>query len=225
MANSARRLCLAALPIALLAAQSVHASGLLLCRQPPTPSEIRVSSEYNIPCNIISEVANDCYVSRFGVITKAVWWTGPIGAASLSATTMYNLRFYKDNSCQPGTPIAEYLGVNPLVTVAGVDSTGASLYRCEYDVSVPVSTGKFWFGAQMIVDMCPPQGGRGGDGGDGPDGPPCGCAYRSPTSGYPNWTPVSVIVGRSWEASQEFEIAYPVPIDENNWGALKALYR
>jgi hypothetical protein len=222
--------CCAALSVAALAIASAAEAQQALCIQPVAPSEIRISSEYNEPCAIISEVANNCHVLQAGILSHVTWWGGPLDAgpvtpgAAQPPPQRFNLRFYGDAGCKPGAPIVEYLDVIPEITLVSTDSLSAPLYRYEMEVNVPVGVGTFWFAPQQIIMICPPQGGRGGDGGD--FGPTlCGCMYRSPTHGYPAWTAVTEIVGAPWEASQRFEYMIATPDARSSWGTLKSLYR
>jgi hypothetical protein len=198
------------------------------CSQPLVPEEPKVPSfaTTDPPCG--SEVANECSLDGPGVLSGIRWWGGDLESVPGSPdVTRFNIRIYDDVDCHPGSLLVELLDVEPGFVLVGHDSLGYPNFEYVAEVSIPVSGGTFWCGIQgQLTDPLPPQWGRGGDAGKLARPQPCTSVFIAPCQGYDAWTPVVELVGRPWEASQEFLFEPgPTPVSPASWGRLKALAR
>lgn len=217
----------ATLPVdALASPAAIRSATQPICTQPVVLEEVKVVSEISAAGAIETEVANECSIPAEGRIVKVTWWGGWVDGVPPGEPTLdFNLRFYEDAGCQPGALIQEYLNVTPTSVAVGTDGLGYPTYRYEMVVDFSFGPGVLWTAPQAIIDFYPPQHGRQGNGGDLAK-LLCDSAYRNPSGGYPEWTPVAAVIGRSWEASQEIEfVAGPTPIAPSRWGLLKNLFR
>jgi len=192
------------------------------CSQLLNLEEDEVSSEIADAYGLESEVINDCTLD--GTITTVVWWGGYSqwnpGDPEL---TSFNLRFYADQGCFPGELLAEFMGMSPAIEFAGYDSLGYPSYKYEVTLDMPIQNFTFWFGAQGGDHLFPPQWGRGGNGGYFRS---CPSMFKSAYYGYPDWVPVEDVIGRPWDASQEFQYEPPPTASRGStWGAIRSHYR
>ncbi len=203
------------------------------CSQPVDMQTDKISSEVNSYYDYVSEVANDCQVEVPGTLTRVSWWGGYIdGPPGDPEVTTFILRFYEDSdlSCTPGVVIAELLDQAPSITYIGDGPSGYPTYIYDLAISVHLEPGIFWFGVQAVNEAMrfryPPKHGRAGDGGDKAPERSCETMFRSAYYGFPDWTPISEVIGHPWTASQEFEfIPDQISTRQDTWGAMKSLYR
>jgi hypothetical protein len=193
--------------------------------EPPDLNGQIGSSEQMLMYGLESEIANDFVVSG-SVITKASWawaWYDEYACGSHPSTPGFNLRFYEDTGCMPGSIIAdlsitgfeeEYLGCFETV---GIDD----LFRATTDISVNVVPGQtYWCGVQVKDHTFPPQAGRLA----ASVVTDCESMFKSAYFGFPNWTRTRDVWGFSWDASQEFWCGV-TPVQGTSWSRIRALFR
>ncbi len=194
--------------------------------EPPDSNGTIGSSEQIAASGLESEIANDFVVSGT-IITRASWgwaWFDEAGPCDNHPTTPgFNLRFYENDGCLPGTLIAdlsitafteEYLGCRTQPAIN-------TMYRATTDVAVDVVAGQtYWCGVQVKDHAFPPQAGRLATGAV----TGCASAFKSAYFGYPAWAPTSTVWGFAWDASQEFYCG-TTPVRDTDWGEIKALFR
>ncbi len=193
--------------------------------EPPDPEGLIGSSEQILDYGLESELAND-FVPPGDVISHATWWGGYYGNSNPCVpgvpTPGFNLRFYEDAGCVPGTVIADIS-----VTTFNEESMGCQggyypLFKWDTDVNVPLVAGNlYWFGAQLKDHPFPPQGGRLAA------GVVTGCEsmFKSAFFSYPDWTRTTDVWDRALDMSQEFVCGAPSRALPTTWGAVKGLYR
>ncbi|MBD3162146.1 MAG: hypothetical protein GF346_07520, partial [Candidatus Eisenbacteria bacterium] len=175
--------------------------------QAPDLNGSKISSERIPSLGVETEVANDFSSPTDTRVTRLAWWGGPFEwEEGDPVLTNFNLYFYDDLDCAPGTIIAAYDDVVPTRTSEGDDGLGQPVYRYEAPVSVPILGGQtYWVVVQADYHGSPPQWGRqqalesGG----------CATLVRGEYFGYADWVPASQIAGEEWDASQELEIETP----------------
>ncbi len=183
------------------------------------------SSEIISQFGLESEIAND-FTAGEGLITKAIWWAGEynpsIPCQQTWPTPGFNLRFYEDASCRPGTIIAD-LSITDFDEEFVTCPNGWDLaFKYTVDVAVEVvPNALYWFGAQVKDHPFPGQGGRltsvavvG-----------CEACGKSAYFGFPDWTPSSVIWSSPYDFGQEFECTQATAAKPTTWGGVKAIYR
>ncbi len=172
--------------------------------EPPDLNGMIASSEIINVFGIVSEVAND-FVPSDTPIHHAAWWGGYFNNSTPcqgTTTPGFNLRFYGDAGCAPGTVIADLSVTQFSEESVGCQSSQYPLYKWGADVSVALTAGtRYWFGAQMKNHTYPPQAGRlasmavvG-----------CESMFKSTFYGYPDWTLAEDVFGVAYDASQEFD--------------------
>ncbi len=168
-----------------------------------------------------AEVANDCGGVGLARVTRAIWWGGYIywqqGDPDILA---FDVRFYDDVNCTPGSLLAEYLEVTPDTTRLGDCSDGYPCFRYELEVDVDVGPGAFWMGIRTsgVFDPYPPRWGRLGD--EVFDG--CSTVWREDVFGQWSEPPLPP----DWDASHEFVIdPTGTPIEPSSWSRVKSLHR
>ncbi len=174
----------------------------VILSQPSKDSGSKISSEIYETYGLVSVVANDFSYPSNATITKLSWWGGPYRTPA--EATEFNVYFYADNSCKPGTIIDSYLNVTPApITQTGTDPGGLPIYRYELPVSFPATGGTtYWIGIQASSHSAPPQWGRQ----EGTSVEGCESMILSAYFGYPDWTLCSVPAHHPWDASVELEI-------------------
>jgi hypothetical protein len=200
--------------------------------EPPDLNGLLLTSEQILAFGFECEVANDFTLDGSRTITMARWWGGYYNntvpcEAGITPPGFY-LSFYENADCLPlqfphYNPYAEFF----ISGSAGEVSVGCQqgtfpLFRYEADVSVPVTGGvTYWFGVQMADHSFPPQWGR--LGAAAVTG--CESAMWIHTLDWPEWDPVTWILGFPADFSQEFECESIVPVRGSTWGRIKGLYR
>lgn len=176
--------------------------------EPVDLSDTRISSEIMDAFGIESEVANDFVINYNALVTKAIGYGGYYNwAPSDPPITSLNWRFYDDAGCVPGALLSTFMGLGT-ETFIGFDNYGFPTYRYELSVSQAVNGGEiYWLGLQAADHPFPPQWGRQGTGGIVMN---CETVFKSAFFAYPNWTPAGDVVGRSFDAAQEFVCGSPV---------------
>lgn len=173
--------------------------------QPPLLTGAAVSSEVIGAYGVVSEVADDFTPTCDGQLTRVTWWGMYYNCGPCSPNvTAFNLRIYTSATCTSQQPWAEWLGMPVTETYVGMNGI-YPVYK--YDAYVPPmhlrGGQKYWFSTQADNHLYPPQWGRL----QATTLPQCEATFRSQYFGYPDWTPVSVVVGGSpIDMSQEFEV-------------------
>ncbi len=193
--------------------------------EPPDLNGLIGSSEQILAFGLETELANDFSVPETQV-THATWWGGYWNNSTPCVPGMtpsgFNLRFYADAGCIPGTIVADIS-----LTTFSEESVGCQqgfypMFKWGGDVSVSiVANDLYWFGAQMKDHPFPPQSGRlaammitG-----------CDTVFKSAYFSFPDWTPAIDVFGVAFDASQEFECGPPSAAQPSTWGQIKGLYR
>ncbi len=188
-------------------------SGTRNWSEPPDLNGLIGSSEQILAFGLETELAND-FTSDGSGVGHAVWWGGfwnnTTPCQSGITTPGFNLRFYEDAGCVPGTLIADiHLGQGQFIEQSvGCQQGFYPLFKWEGDVNVATVGGDlYWFGAQMADHPFPPQAGRlaamvitG-----------CDTVFKSAYFSYPDWTPAIDVFGVAFDASQELWQGIPPP--------------
>jgi len=181
------------------------------------------SSEQILAFALETELANDFVPTD--ALSKAIWWGGfwsnTVPCVSGITTPGFNLRFFEDAGCIPGTILADLSITTFTEEVAGCNANGQPLFKWGADIAVSTTAGNlYWFDAQMKDHAFPPQAGRLAAGvitG-------CDTVFRSVYFGFPDWTPAIDVFGYAFDASQEFECGITA-VQPSTWGQIKGLYR
>jgi hypothetical protein len=179
----------------------------------PEPNGLLLASDQILTLGVESEIANDVTLDENRTITRVRWWGGyyntimPCGPG-IAPPGLY-LRFYENPGCLPlqfphDNPYAEFVISGPAgeAFVCCQQETSFPLYRYETDVSVTViGSVRCWFGVQMADHPFPPQWGR------LTAGTVTGCesVIWVNTIGWPEWDPMTWVLGFPADVSQEFD--------------------
>jgi hypothetical protein len=179
-------------------------SGRDVCwSEPADLNGLIASSEQILAFGLETEIANDFVPTN--TVTAVTFWGGYYNnstpCASGITTPGFNLKFYDDAGCMPGSNIAYIVATTFVETSVGCQAGTYPMFKWDVNVSVNTVAGNlYWFGGQMRDHPFPPQGGRlaaavvtG-----------CDTVFQSAYFGYPDWTPAIDIFGVAFDASQEF---------------------
>lgn len=173
--------------------------------EPPDLEGMIASSEMIAAFGFDTEIANDFYLTEGNTLIVARWWGGYfnlLGCDNIGYATHWNLRFYDDAGCMPGTLIREYVNSSVSETYIHCQTGGYPVFRYETSVSLDLPGNTlFWFSAQAADHVYPPQCGRLASGGV----VNCDAVFRSTYFGYPDWIPCIDVFGVSFDVSQEFQ--------------------
>jgi hypothetical protein len=186
----------------------------LLYSQPVVCSTL-ASSEIMSDLNLESLCADDFTLTATKNITAIKWWAGPWNGSSSFAN--WNIKFYDDASCLPGTEIASFAipfaQSNQSVTCSGY------LYSFWCTLPTPVlvqGNSKYWVSVQTSDH--PFTGQWGWEQRTPVNG--CSGAFKSVYFGFPNFVPNINVFGSS--SDQSFELYgtdYTPPLETpvSNW--------
>ncbi len=177
--------------------------------EPPDLNGLIGSSEQILAFGLESELAND-FVGE-GSIGLATFWGGYYNNStpcqSGITTPGFNLKFYQDGGCVPGTLDAYIVATDFVEASVGCQQGVFPMFRWDVYTSVSnVSGNLYWFGAQLRDHVFPPQGGRLAAG----QVTGCDTVFQSAYFGYPDWTPAIDVFGVAFDCSQELQ-GYIVP--------------
>jgi hypothetical protein len=173
--------------------------------EPPDLNGLIVTSEVILPYGIDRNIAND-FVPTESVITHATWWGGyfqtDVPCDPGVPTPGFNLRFYEDAGCLPGSMIADIVITQFAEESVGCQSDLYPLFKWGTDLTVDVVPGNgYWFAAQIKDLVFPPLGGRLSS----MDIVGCDSAMWDPLGiGEDFWAPIGDIFGYEIDFSQEF---------------------
>jgi len=209
-------------------APNVVPSGRDVCwTEPADLNGLIGSSEQILSQGLETEIAND-FVPTDKVIAVTYWggfWNNSTPCASGITTPGFNLKFYDDAGCIPGSNVAWL--VNPTFTETSVGCQAGTYPMFKWDFTglcVDLTPGSlYWFGGQMADHVFPPQSGRLA----AAVITSCDSVFKGAIFGYPDWTPCVDVFGVAFDASQEFTcgVCGDVPTQPSTWGQIKGLYR
>jgi hypothetical protein len=181
-------------------------------------SSSEVIDEYDLE----TETADDFLFEADAIIQKVTWWGVYYHYEPGDLDLGFNLRFYRDNAGLPeAEPFVEYIiegDANETLADGGDMFSQFVYWHC---ICLALPAGRYWFSAQC-EHIFPPQWFRMG----ADTIQLCESAFRSTYFSYPDWVPVGVVFGSSFDVSQMFEDeCEATAIDDTRWGAVKALYR
>jgi hypothetical protein len=206
----------------------VDPTGTVCWSQAPNLDGLIGSSEVISAFALETELANDFLVGAGPFLDAARWWGGYYNyAPGDPLVTSFNLRFYDDAGCVPGSILCEYV-IPSNANETFIYNQGGLFPVYEYNdlVCCPVAGDVlYWFGAQAGDHPFPPQWGRieaaGGV-------QLCDTVFKGAIFSFPDWTPAVDVFGVSFDAAQELSCAETcdgVATQETNWGAIKGLYK
>ena len=173
--------------------------------EPPDLNGLIASSEQILQLGLETEIAND--FTPLGEIASSTWWGGFYNNSTPCSPGMttpgFNIRFYEDAGCFPGTIIADESITSFQEESVGCQAGFYPMYRYFADNACALvqAGGLYWFGVQMKDHPFPPQAGRLAS--MGVVG--CDTVFKSAYFGYPDWTPAIDVFGVAFDASQEFQ--------------------
>ncbi len=192
------------------------------------------SSEQILEYGFETEIANDFASGAIAALSHVTYWGGYYNVetpcASGITTPGFNLKFYDDAGCIPGTLLHWVVATNFSEVSVGCQSGAYPMFKWDIEVNLILSgSGLYWFDGQLRDHAFPPMGGRLAAG----HVTGCNSVFRSAYYGYPDWTPAIDVFGVSFDASQEFivigipaDVQDPrVPAEKASWGSIKSLYR
>jgi len=173
---------------------------------PPDLNGLIASSEQILMYGLETEVANDFVLQR-NAIDDVEWWGGywnnSIPCDPGMTPSGFNLRFYEDAGCVPGTIVADIALTDYTQESVGCQDGNWPLFKWSGSASVPVQAqALYWFSAQMRDHYFPPQSGR--LAAMGIQG--CDTVFKSAYFGYPDWTPAIDVFGVAFDASQAINV-------------------
>ncbi len=194
--------------------------------EPPNLDGLIGSSEVIWEFYVVTELANDFFLTTNHGLDIARWWGGYFYNSScgdVGVATNWNLTFYDDVGCIPEHVLYERMGVDANETFVYCQSDVYPIFSYEVaDLNFTAQANtRYWFVAQAADHTFPPQVGRVASAGV----VGCETVFRGSYFSYNYWTPVIDVFGVAFDASQEFEEYHIVPTERTTWGAVKELYR
>jgi hypothetical protein len=200
--------------------------------QAPNLDGLIGSSEVITAFALETELANDFLSgSEEPYIVGARWWGGYYNyVPGDPLVTSFNLRFYDDAGCIPGSVLCEYV-IPSNANETFIYNQGGLFPVYEYDIEsgylyCPVAPDVlYWFGVQAGDHPFPPQWGRieatGGV-------QLCDTVFKGAIFSFPDWTPAVDVFGVAFDASQELICGFGIPpfaTVPTTWGTVKVLFR
>jgi hypothetical protein len=202
-------------------------TGAVCWSQTPNLDGLIGSSEVISAFALETELANDFLVGAGPNVDGARWWGGYYNyIPGDPLVTSFNLRFYDDAGCIPGSVLCEYVIPTNANETFIYDQFGFPVYEYnDEDVCCAVAADVlYWFGAQAGDHPFPPQWGRieaaGGV-------QLCDTVFKGAIFSFPDWTPAVDVFGVAFDAAQELTCGdcQGTATEETSWGAIKGLYK
>lgn len=176
--------------------------------------ESEAASDFTIACEGVAMISRICWVGGY-----YNWTPGDPEVPHYSGKQVVT----DADECFPSATVVNSFASPVTVTFLGYDGFGYPTYQYCVDVNwAATGNTKYWLSIQAGDHPFPPQWGWQ----EAAEVVGCEAVYRSAYFGFPDWTPITSVVGYPIDFSFDLECdCGPTPTKVATWGGIRNLYR